>query len=85
MRLHAPAEKGATEITIEKDMDLVPGDRLGLLPTSYEPTAGDDVHVIAYDATTGVTKIERSRPFSTETAGLMFYHWGAEKSTKEDF
>lgn len=62
MRLHAPALKGATEITIDKDMDLVEGDRVALLPTSYEPTAGDDVKITAYDATTGVAKIDRVRP-----------------------
>ena len=85
LRLHAPAEKGATQLTLDKDMDLVAGDRLGLLPTSYEPTAGDDVHVKEYDATTGITKIERSRPPTDTRAGLLFYHWGAEKSTEEEF
>lgn len=86
MRLHAPALKGATELTIDKDMDLVPGDRLGLLPTSFEPNAGDDVFVTAYDATTGIAQIDRDRPPSDkDLPGLQYYHWGAEKSTKEDF
>ena len=66
MRLHAPAEKGATEIIVEKDMDLVPGDRLGLLPTSFKEDAADDVHVVEYDPTTGVVKIDRDRPPSDD-------------------
>jgi len=66
-------------------MDIVAGDRLGLLPTSYCPDCGDDVHVKEYDSTTGITKIDRSRPPTDNEPGLMWYHWGAEKSTKEEF
>jgi hypothetical protein len=85
-RLLAPAEKGATEITVEKDLDLVAGDRLALLPTSFEPTASDDVHVSEYDALTGIVKIDRSRDLAVDNeAGLKFYHWGAAISTAEDY
>jgi len=81
-RLLAPAEKGATQITVEKGLDLVKGDRLALLPTAYEQTASDDVHVTEYDAATGIVKIDRSRDIKVDNdAGLKFYHWGAEKST----
>jgi len=86
LRLHAPAEKGATEITVEKDLDLVAGDRLGLLPTSFCNDCGDDIHVKEYDASTGIVKFERDRPADdTRGEGLMFYHWGAEVSTAEEF
>ena len=66
-------------------MDLVPGDRIAILSTSFCPDCGDDVHVLAYDAATGVTKIDRSRQPNDNDASLMFYHWGAEKSTKDDY
>jgi len=77
--LLAPAEKGATQITVEKDLDLVAGDRLALVATSYDNTAADDVHVVDYDIVTGIVKIDRSRDIKVDNeAGLMFYHWGAE-------
>jgi len=59
--LLAPAEKGASEINVEKGLDLVAGDRIALLPTSYQNDASDDCHVTAYDALTGIVKINRSR------------------------
>jgi len=34
-------------------MDLGPGDRLALLPTSFDNMASDDVFITAYDNTTG--------------------------------
>jgi hypothetical protein len=85
-RLQAPAEKGATQITIEKGLDIVKDDRLGLLPTAFDQTASDDVHVVSYDTATGVAVIDRSRPPSDKNGpGLKFYHWGADKSTEEDY
>ena len=60
VRLLHPALKGATEILIEKGMDLVPGDRIALLPTSYENTASDDVTVSTYDTATGSATIPLS-------------------------
>jgi len=76
VRLLHPALKGATEILIEKGMDLVPGDRIALLPTSYENTASDDVTVSTYDNATG------SATFVTP---LAFYHWGRQDSTALEY
>ena len=85
-RLLAPAEKGASQITVEKDLDLVAGDRIGLLPTSYNFTASDDCVVIEYDPATGIVKIDRSRDIKVDNdATLQFYHWGAEKSTGDEY
>ena len=53
-RLLAPAERGATSITIEPNLDLVEGDRVALLPTSYDNEASDDCHILAYDPLTGI-------------------------------
>jgi hypothetical protein len=52
-------------------MDLVQGDRLALLPTSFDNIASDDVFVTAYDNTTGNVTIDRP---------LDYYHWGAVNS-----
>lgn len=76
VRLLRPALKGATEILIEKGMDLVPGDRIALLPTSYENTASDDVTVSTYDTATG------SATFVTP---LAFYHWGRKDTTAYEY
>ena len=82
----APAEKGASEITVEKGLDLVAGDRIALLATSYKQDAADDCHVTAYDATTGIVKINRSRDTKVDNdATLKYYHWGAAKSTADEF
>lgn len=48
-RLLAPALNGANQITVEINLDLVPGDRIALLPTGFSSHAGDDVIVNAYD------------------------------------
>mgnify|MGYP002629819704 CR=1 FL=1 len=53
-RLHAEAKKGDAQITVEPNLDLVPGDRLGLTATSFKSTASDDVFVTSYDNVTGV-------------------------------
>lgn len=67
-------------------MDLVAGDRIALVPTSYENTASDDCHITEYDIATGIAKIDRSRDIKVDKkAGLLFYHWGAEKSTKDEY
>jgi len=77
-RLQFPALKGATNFTVEKGLDVVPGDRLALLATSYENMAGDDVIVESYDNDTGLVTVN-----STYT--LNFYHWGAPKSTGDKY
>ena len=40
-RLLLPALKGATSFNIEKNLDVVPGDRLALLATSFDNIASD--------------------------------------------
>jgi len=77
-RLQLPALKGATNFTVEKGLDIAPGDRLALLATSYANDAGDDVIVESYDSLTGVVSLN-----STYT--LKFYHWGNPKTTGADF
>lgn len=85
-RLQAPALKGDTSITVEAGLDFVKGDRLGLLPTSTENRASDDVIVEEYDTTTGVVKIDRARPPNEiDEPGLNWYHWGAAESTEKEY
>lgn len=66
-RLRAEALKGATELLVEPGLDMVAGDRLALLPTSYDSRASDDVFVTSYDNVTGKVNLDRV---------LSFYHWG---------
>jgi len=66
-RLRNPVLKGQREFTVEPNLEIFPGDRLGLLPTSYEPKALDDVFVTEYNSQTGLVKVNSS---------LNFYHWG---------
>lgn len=66
-RLREPALKGSNEILVDTGLDMVPGDRLALLPTSYDPKASDDVFVTSYDNETGRVVLNSS---------LLYYHWG---------
>ena len=66
-RLTKEALKGTNEFFTEPNLDMVPGDRLGLLPTSYDPDAIDDVFVETYDNTSGRVTINTT---------LNYYHWG---------
>lgn len=52
-RLREPVGKGANSFIVEAGLDIVPGDRLGVLPTSYDPYTIDDVFVSYYDSITG--------------------------------
>lgn len=45
MRLRSEVTTNDTQILIDSGLDLVPGDRLALLPTSYNYTTRDDVFV----------------------------------------
>ena len=45
MRLRAEVTINDTQILIDPGLDLVPGDRLALLPTSYNYTTRDDVFI----------------------------------------
>ena len=75
-RLLAPAERRSKTFTVEKGLDFVKGDKLGLMPTSYKPRTHDSVVVKKYDNETGVVEIE---------SPLKFYHWGQENSTGPDY
>jgi hypothetical protein len=55
-------------------MDIVAGDRLALLPTSFDNMASDDVFVTSYDNVTGNATLDRE---------LDYYHWGHHESKKE--
>jgi len=55
---------------------LQKGDRLGIVPTSFDFEASDDVFVESYNSDTGV--VELSSP-------LQFYHWGAPESTADKY
>jgi hypothetical protein len=66
-RLSSPAEKGSNSFYVEAGLDIVPGDRLALLPTSYDPHTHDDVFVTSYDSSTGKVIVNTT---------LNYYHWG---------
>ena len=57
-------------------MDLEAGDRLALLPTSYDNMASDDVFVTEYDNNTGIASLDRE---------LQYYHWGNQVSGSEKY
>ncbi len=61
---------------IDSGLDLVPGDRLALLPTSYASDARDDVFVSSYDSSTGSVTLNTS---------LNYYHFGAAESTASKY
>lgn len=71
-RLTQPAQKGEETFFVESGLDWVEGDRLGMLPTSYQWDAFDEVFVVSYDAVTG--EVVADHP-------LNFYHYGRETST----
>lgn len=75
-RLHAPVLKGSNEFYVEPGLDIVAGDRLGLLPTSYSPYPVDDVFVGSYDITSGKV---------VATSTMNYYHWGQATSTAPDY
>lgn len=71
-RLHAPAEKGATSIIVDKDLDLVKDDRIGLATTTFYNYAGDYAIVKEYNKASGEV---------TLVSPLEYYHWGKNEST----
>lgn len=71
-RLLADVAKGDTTITVAKGLDLVKGDKLGLVATSFDHRANDFSEVEAYNAQTGAV---------TLTAALKYYHYGAAETT----
>ena len=75
-RLTAEAFKGATSISLEVGLDLVAGDRIALLPTSYVRDAGEDAIIQTYDKESGIANLKQ---------GLKFHHWGASGSTRPQY
>lgn len=71
-RLLAEAKKGQTEFTVQGGLDIVKGDRVALLPTSYASYATDQATVESYDTASGKVTI---------TAPLSYYHFGKAEST----
>jgi len=76
MRLRAEVHRNDSQILIDSGLDLVPGDRLALLPTSYAQDARDDVFVSKYDSSTGLVTLNTS---------LNYYHFGAAESTASKY
>jgi len=75
-RLVASTAKGDTTITVAPGLDWVAGDKLGLLPTSFNQLASDEGEIVSYDAATGLV---------TLTAALKYYHFGAAVSTGGEY
>ena len=71
-RLVEPALKGDTTFTVETGLDWVEGDRLALLPTSYQWDAWDEIFVVSYDSDTGIVEADHA---------LEYYHFGQAEST----
>jgi hypothetical protein len=70
------AKKGDLEITLAADLDLAPGDRIGIAPTSYDLKAAEEATVASYDLSSGVCKVKEA---------LKYYHYGAAASTGGKF
>lgn len=75
-RLTQPALKGDDYFYVETGLDFVPGDRLALMPTSYDPHTTDDVWITTYDSSNGKVVINTT---------LNYYHWGQSATTGGDF
>ena len=71
-RLFKEAQKGSKEITVEKGLDLVKGDRLALMTTSQYALGSEDRFVETYNNETGLVTLDKE---------LKYYHWGASEST----
>jgi hypothetical protein len=71
-RLTQPALRFSTTIFVQPGLDWKAGDMLGLMPTSYDNHATDDVTIVTYNNVTG--QITFATP-------LNYYHFGAPQST----
>ena len=71
-RLLKTANRGDALITVEKNLDWVAGDEIGLAPTGLAYDESDYASVVAYSPSTGVANLDRP---------LSSYHWGALTST----
>jgi hypothetical protein len=75
-RLRQEAKKGDTEILISSGLDLVPGDRIVLVATSFNFNGTEELFVKTYDIETGKITLE---------SPVRIYHWGAPESTAEKY
>jgi hypothetical protein len=75
-RLHQEANKGYTEIYVDKDLDLVEGDRIALAATSYKSAAGEYFTIASYESDSGKILL---------TEEVHYNHWGAAESTAETY
>lgn len=66
-RLANPALKGSDTFDVEAGLELFAGDRIALLPTSYDGHTIDEVIVKSYDKGSGKV---------TANSKLNYYHWG---------
>lgn len=71
-RLNRPANKGDRRFWVDPGLDWVAGDKLGVMATSFEPSAGDSVTIASYNNATGEVRITRP---------LDYYHFGRAQST----
>ena len=65
-----------TEILISSGLDLVPGDRLAIVATSFDHNGTEEAFVKTYDSDTGSITLETP---------AKNYHWGAAESTAEKY
>ena len=75
-RLLQEANKGDKEIFVETGLDLIAGDRIALLATSYKYEAGEDFIITSYDNVTGKIVLEHE---------VHYNHWGASESTASTY
>jgi hypothetical protein len=75
-RLRAVVNKGDKTILVDTGLDLVPGDRVAILPSSYAHDASDDVFIESYNNETGSAEL---------TSSLNYYHWGQAESTGPEY
>lgn len=75
-RLLLPANAGDTTLYLEGGLDWVSGDRIYLSPTAMQNDHSDYATLASYDAGSGL---------ATLTAGLSFYHFGADSQHVSDY
>lgn len=73
-RLTKEALKGAKSIFVEPGLDWVYGDRIAMMPTSYDMLAVDEFTINTYDNVTGEI---------TFNTTLSYYHWGQATTTAD--
>lgn len=71
-RLQAEVQKGTTNLTVDKGLDWLAGDAVGIAATASLHNHSEEAIIKSYDSTTGALVL---------TAGLKYYHFGAAAST----